>query len=70
MPWHDDLDEEFDFQETIPENDVALLKMAYKNELIAPELLDYKLDLISSMKQKLDLYVESLLPFHPVGIHN
>lgn len=37
---------------------------------IAPELLDYKLDLISSMKQKLDLYVESFPPYHPLGIHN
>lgn len=37
---------------------------------IAPELLDYKLDLISSMKQKLDLYVKFFLPVHPVGIHN
>lgn len=34
MPRHDDLDEEFDFQETIPENDVTLLKIAYKNEIV------------------------------------
>ena len=39
MPWHDDLDEEFDFQETIPENDVALLKTAYKNELVFSNVL-------------------------------
>lgn len=44
--------------------------MCSRDTQIAPELLDYKLDLISSMKQKLDLYVESLLPFHLVGIHN
>ena len=80
MPQKDELDEEFDFQETVPENDITLLKTAYRNEIvlfcwsteeqIAPELLDYKLSLISRIKQKLDIYVDSIR-FKPfVGDHN
>lgn len=34
MPRRDELDEEFDFQETVPENDITLLKTAYRNEIV------------------------------------
>ena len=34
MSRRDELDEEFDFQETVPENDITLLKTAYRNEIV------------------------------------
>ena len=80
MPRRDELDEEFDFQETVPENDITLLKTAYRNEIvlfdwptdgqIAPELLDYKLSLINRIKQKLDIYVDSSRLESFAGDHN
>ncbi|KAK8789557.1 hypothetical protein WA171_001649 [Blastocystis sp. BT1] len=52
------------FEETRVSSDIVMLKTAYRNELIAPEILDYKMSLISRMKERVDTY-ESVLEEEP-----
>lgn len=72
MPRNDSLDDDFDFRTEDTESDVSLMKRVYKNEVvrafyvvrtiqIAPEILDYKLELISNLKERISIFVGILV---------
>lgn len=72
MPRNDSLDDDFDFRIEDTESDVSLMKRVYKNEVvrafgiittkqIAPEILDYKLELISNLKERISIFVGILI---------